>query len=56
MPQTTDLASVPLVTSSASAVGPNLMMLLDDSGSMDWDYLPDWANASNNAAFDNNAL
>ena len=31
------------------------MMLLDDSGSMAWNYLPDWATTSNNAAFDNNA-
>ena len=52
----TDIASAPLVTSSASAVGPNLMMLLDDSGSMAWNYLPDWATTSNNAAFDNNVF
>ena len=50
----TDLASAPLVTSSSSAVKPNLMMLLDDSGSMDWNYLPDWANSSDNTIFKNN--
>jgi type IV pilus assembly protein PilY1 len=50
----TDLASAPLVTSSSSAVGPNLMMLLDDSGSMDWNYLPDWANTSDQTLFKNN--
>ena len=40
----TDIASAPLVTSSSTAVLPNLMFVLDDSGSMDWDFLPDWAN------------
>lgn len=39
----TDLATAPLVTSSTSSVMPNLMFILDDSGSMDWSYLPDWA-------------
>ena len=47
----TDLATAPLVTSSTSSVLPNLMFVLDDSGSMAWDYLPDWATTSNNAAF-----
>ena len=49
-----DLASVPLVTSSTSAVLPNLMFVLDDSGSMDWAYMPDWANSNNDALFRNN--
>ncbi len=40
---TTDLASAPLSTSSASVVRPNILFTLDDSGSMDWDYLPDYA-------------
>ena len=52
---TTDLASAPLVTSSASSVRPNLMFVLDDSGSMGWDYLPDWANTSNQTLDRNNA-
>lgn len=42
----TDLSSVPLPTysvGSALDVKPNIMMVLDDSGSMAWDYLPDWA-------------
>jgi len=43
----TDLASSPLVTSSSNNVYPNIMYLLDDSGSMDWDYLPDWVNDNN---------
>lgn len=38
---TTDLSNVPLVTSSTDAVLPNIMFVLDDSGSMDWDYMPD---------------
>lgn len=53
---TTDLASVPLVTSSTSAVRPNLMFVLDDSGSMGWDFLPDWANVSDQTLFRNNVF
>ncbi|MGQ0579664.1 MAG: hypothetical protein ACT4PQ_12260, partial [Betaproteobacteria bacterium] len=37
----TDLADVPLATSPSDAVLPNLMYILDDSGSMMWDYMPD---------------
>ncbi|MEI7456338.1 MAG: PilC/PilY family type IV pilus protein [Nitrosomonadales bacterium] len=40
---TTDLASAPLSSSSASVVRPNVLFTLDDSGSMAWDYLPDYA-------------
>jgi len=43
----TDLSSVPLTTYTATSstdVKPNVMFILDDSGSMGWDYLPDWAN------------
>ncbi len=39
----TSLANAPLVTSSTTEVLPNVMFVLDDSGSMGWDYLPDWA-------------
>ena len=53
---TTDLANVPLVTSSTSSVLPNLMFVLDDSGSMGWAYLPDWANVSNQTLFRNNTF
>lgn len=38
------LATAPLATSTTSTVKPNVMFILDDSGSMGWDYLPDWAN------------
>jgi type IV pilus assembly protein PilY1 len=40
------LADKPLVDSSTSDVLPNLMFIIDDSGSMDQDYTPDWANSS----------
>ena len=42
--EVTELATAPLVTSSSTSVLPNIMFILDDSGSMDWDYMPDWAN------------
>lgn len=45
---TVALATEPMATSTASNVKPNVMFILDDSGSMDWDYLPDWANSSSN--------
>ena len=41
---TTDIADVPLFTSSSTAVKPNIMFVLDNSGSMASDYLPDDAN------------
>ena len=37
----TDLAPVPLITSSPQIVKPNLMFILDDSGSMAWTHMPD---------------
>jgi len=42
----TDLATAPLETSTATLVKPNIFFILDDSGSMDDSYLPDWATAS----------
>lgn len=45
----TDLSSVPLSTYTATSsvdVKPNILLVLDDSGSMSWDYMPDWANDS----------
>ncbi len=38
-----NLATQPLAT-QGSPVPPNLIFILDDSGSMDWDYLPDYVN------------
>ena len=43
----TDLSSVPLpnfAVGSSVEIKPYILMVLDDSGSMDRDYLPDWAN------------
>jgi type IV pilus assembly protein PilY1 len=40
---TTDLATAPLASSTASVVKPNVLFTLDDSGSMAWNYLPDYA-------------
>lgn len=39
--QVTDISNAPLAT--ASGVKPNLMYILDDSGSMSLDYIPDYA-------------
>ena len=42
----TDISTEPLNTYSASGstdVKPNVLFILDDSGSMDWDFMPDWA-------------
>lgn len=39
----TDIATAPLITSSPQEVKPNLMFILDDSGSMQWTYMPDQA-------------
>ena len=38
------LAPTPLAASTTSVVRPNLMYVLDDSGSMNWDYTPDYVN------------
>ena len=42
-----DIASTPLATQSATTVRSNLMFIMDDSGSMGYDYLPDDANHAN---------
>jgi len=42
----TDISTEPLNTYSAPSstdVKPNVLFVLDDSGSMDWDFMPDWA-------------
>ena len=38
-----DLATTPLIASTTTTVQPNLLLVLDDSGSMTWTYLPDAA-------------
>ena len=42
----TDISTAPIITTQGSGVPvrPNIMFVIDDSGSMDWDYLPDWSN------------
>jgi type IV pilus assembly protein PilY1 len=42
----TDLATEPLITPGTSSVKPNMYFILDNSGSMDWEYLPDWVDDS----------
>ena len=44
---TTDLGTAPLVSATTGDVLPNLMYILDNSGSMAWDYMPDLVNDSN---------
>lgn len=41
----TDLATAPLQTSTSTQVKPNIFFILDDSGSMAWDFMPDWADS-----------
>ena len=38
---TTDLGTTPVLAQSGSVIKPNIMFILDDSGSMDWDFMPD---------------
>ena len=38
---TADIANAPLASASSTVVKPNVMFILDDSGSMSWGYLPD---------------
>lgn len=42
-----DLSSLPLTTSTATAVRPNLNFVLDDSGSMERDHMPDFVTDEN---------
>lgn len=45
---TTDISNAPLASSSSTEVKPNIMFILDDSGSMGWEYLPDPVDNNNN--------
>jgi type IV pilus assembly protein PilY1 len=52
----TQLANSPISGASSVEISPNVMFVLDDSGSMAWDFLPDWAEStdlsrSRNAGF-----
>ncbi len=46
-----DLSKSPLTNSTTTLVRPNLMFILDDSGSMGWDYLPDWGSGYSGTDF-----
>lgn len=37
-----ELANLPLTTSSATSMRPNILFVLDDSGSMGWNWMPDY--------------
>lgn len=41
--QSTDISASPLFTSQTAVVKPNMLFILDDSGSMGWNYMPDEA-------------
>ena len=43
---TTDISQTPLVVASPNAVKPNLLFVLDDSGSMGFDFMPDHINGT----------
>jgi len=43
----TDLGTVPMANASDAVVKPNVMFILDDSGSMGWEYIPDSVNGNN---------
>jgi type IV pilus assembly protein PilY1 len=36
-----DIANAPLITGTTTVVQPNIFLMMDDSGSMGWDYMPD---------------
>lgn len=42
----TKLADVPLANATTVSILPNIYFILDDSGSMGWDYMPDYVNGS----------
>jgi len=43
----TDIANSPMASSGNTSIKPNIMFILDDSGSMDWEYLPDSVDNNN---------
>ncbi len=45
----TQIADEPLITQPEFKPKPNVMVILDDSGSMNWSYMPDDLGKSNNA-------
>lgn len=56
-----NLATAPLANATTTQVLPNIMFTLDDSGSMGWDFMPDWVGddyprSSNTALYKNAAF
>ncbi len=47
-----DFTNKPLSNSSDDEIAPNLLFIFDDSGSMDNDYMPDWANSNDSFELD----
>jgi len=52
----TDVAQLPLIISNQDGVKANLLFVLDDSGSMNFDFLPDHINGNDSATGANPAL
>jgi Tfp pilus tip-associated adhesin PilY1 len=50
----TDIAGSPMANTASSVVKPNVMFLLDGSGSMDWDFMPDALGGGVAGAIDEN--
>lgn len=47
----TDIAQVPVLNiSGTGSIKPNIMLLLDNSGSMDWAYMPDYVGGGTSSA------
>ncbi|MDI1260062.1 PilC/PilY family type IV pilus protein [Aquabacterium sp.] len=46
MAATTSIANEPLATMSTTSTKPNILFVLDNSGSMGWDYMPDDVNTA----------
>lgn len=42
----TDIATDPLARAQSAGIRPNLMLIVDDSGSMGWRHMPDYVNDS----------
>ena len=47
-----DFATIPLANSPTVRIQPNLLFILDDSGSMASDFMPDWANSGDSFELD----
>ncbi len=45
-----DLATIPLSNSPTVSIQPNLLFIMDDSGSMAWDYMPDYVSSGTTCA------